>query len=865
MSLRDLALTTGSSYAGTNEIGFRGIVDHIRAWGVEVPDLYLADVIERVNQIEKPDFDLAVTTGDTYATGVAVALCEPNTQIKIEPVNLTGENITWAVDDLPGGLTMDMDSGAITGTVPNQTGSYNLRLTATNLVGSTSKTMTLNVAEIRQPPKTIAYAKETFRLALSKDVHIAPVATDRGYPEPTWSISPALPVGLSFGTGTGEITGEPTAIFSQEEYTVTAQNTHGTASTRIQIEVIEEYSLLTLAEKVGYDIRPVDLGELALHMRNCGYDVDFTDDSPISLTTLYELYDDSTVEFNVTAEDGKFKLNGLSGDFAVQVNKVYRFDLGQVWNPGSGHHHPFRISHVGEDQKDRAVHEDDVDATGSYLIWTPPSDAPVLYYYCLNHRGMGGRFNVSGADAAVVVDSEDTDPVFELKSELKPTPQNFQVMSEQTRLKTKARTKKVLRSGRRSRFRFKELEYYYYHGGKSLWNKVVAWIIASRFGIKIRTRIPRGRTKKQKKQAIVDRHGSWKNWTEELCPEDTDHHLYIPNTAEDDETASGKYKNIPFATAYEVADENGDYDLVVSIKIDPDSSDTDTVSIPKYGHHTWDVTINGRGRVLRITHGDSVLFEDGEPPDTDGDGVGDNADAFPNDPTKHTDSNHVYHGSGGDPYVETVDGDVFKILRGGRFVYYDDHNIRIDASVRRIKTKERRKQLQWMVQKLRGSQGLVDARTAIDGIQSSGEWKVQVGEYYYRRVRFARPSGAVVLEHTWPEGWTVVSSDGDAPSIKRVGALHSTYYGSQGSESTQTLIIGDTDGPRLMLLNHGTNPQARCGLVLGTPVDHDWSTVTGAIVGRPIIIQVLGGSEIRVDGEFWRPVVPGEEALAVCE
>ena len=51
----------------------------------------------------------------------------------------------------------------------------------------------------------------------------------------TWSITPGLPSGLNFDTSTGEISGTPTTVSSQTNYTVTATNTGGSATTTISI------------------------------------------------------------------------------------------------------------------------------------------------------------------------------------------------------------------------------------------------------------------------------------------------------------------------------------------------------------------------------------------------------------------------------------------------------------------------------------------------------------------------------------------------------------------------------------------------------------------------------------------------------
>ena len=56
----------------------------------------------------------------------------------------TGNNITWSASDLPAGLTLDADTGAITG-IPTTDGQFQVTVTATNSVGSIDRTYTLNI------------------------------------------------------------------------------------------------------------------------------------------------------------------------------------------------------------------------------------------------------------------------------------------------------------------------------------------------------------------------------------------------------------------------------------------------------------------------------------------------------------------------------------------------------------------------------------------------------------------------------------------------------------------------------------------------------------------------------------------------
>ena len=53
----------------------------------------------------------------------------------------------------------------------------------------------------------------------------------------SYSISPALPAGLSFNTTNGYISGTPTEISAATDYTVTATNSQGSDNTTVNITV----------------------------------------------------------------------------------------------------------------------------------------------------------------------------------------------------------------------------------------------------------------------------------------------------------------------------------------------------------------------------------------------------------------------------------------------------------------------------------------------------------------------------------------------------------------------------------------------------------------------------------------------------
>ena len=72
----------------------------------------------------------------------------------------------------------------------------------------------------------------------------------------TWSISPALPAGLSMSMSDGRIIGVPTAAVAAADFTVTASNSAGSSQFILSIAVIngDDYSAMSACFRFSYHI-----------------------------------------------------------------------------------------------------------------------------------------------------------------------------------------------------------------------------------------------------------------------------------------------------------------------------------------------------------------------------------------------------------------------------------------------------------------------------------------------------------------------------------------------------------------------------------------------------------------------------------
>jgi len=123
---------------------------------------------------------------------------------------------------LPAGVSMDKTSGAVTGTATTaQTAStYSVTVSDANSLSATS-TFTLAVT----PGVTATAAIATPSIsAYTAATPFTPVVAGSGTAPYSYSVSPALPAGLSMSASTGAISGTTTIIQAQTAYTVTIQD-----------------------------------------------------------------------------------------------------------------------------------------------------------------------------------------------------------------------------------------------------------------------------------------------------------------------------------------------------------------------------------------------------------------------------------------------------------------------------------------------------------------------------------------------------------------------------------------------------------------------------------------------------------------
>lgn len=149
-----------------------------------------------------------------------------------------GYPVRWSVEPpLPEGLFIDPVTGVIQGTplFASPQSAYVVKATTRSGVGTANVNITVAPTSVT----VAAVPAQTW----TNGVAITPVQPSATDSDPaittfTWSISPALPGGVTLNTGTGEISGTPGATAAQTSHTLTATDTNGAAgSTTFNITV----------------------------------------------------------------------------------------------------------------------------------------------------------------------------------------------------------------------------------------------------------------------------------------------------------------------------------------------------------------------------------------------------------------------------------------------------------------------------------------------------------------------------------------------------------------------------------------------------------------------------------------------------
>jgi hypothetical protein len=152
---------------------------------------------------------------------------------------ITGSGLEYSVAPaLPRGLVLDKITGTISGTpVELQLTATTHTITARNSQGATSAEVVIKVNNIA--PAKFSYEQQTAIYTVNGQITENKVKSILGSGI-TYSVTPALPAGLSLDVNTGTISGKPTKDQLLTTYTVKAENALGFAKVEINITINKE-------------------------------------------------------------------------------------------------------------------------------------------------------------------------------------------------------------------------------------------------------------------------------------------------------------------------------------------------------------------------------------------------------------------------------------------------------------------------------------------------------------------------------------------------------------------------------------------------------------------------------------------------
>ena len=160
----------------------------------------------------------------TYTVGMAIAAISPT---------VSGAVTSYSVSPaLPAGLSINATDGQISGVPTASSAASSYAITASNTVGSTTFNLSITV-------NPAAPAALTYPVAgvIAVSVSMTPLSPSVTGTVTGYSISPALPAGLTLNTTTGVISGTPTGESSAASYLITASGPGGSTTVSLALSV----------------------------------------------------------------------------------------------------------------------------------------------------------------------------------------------------------------------------------------------------------------------------------------------------------------------------------------------------------------------------------------------------------------------------------------------------------------------------------------------------------------------------------------------------------------------------------------------------------------------------------------------------